>query len=64
MADPIITTGLFQFLKELRRNNNRDWFAENKARYHAEVRDPAVELVRQLEKPLAKAAPMLKSLMI
>src|SRR5690606_11550780 len=29
-------------------NNNRDWFNENKLRYQTEVRDPAVELVRQL----------------
>ena len=32
---------------------------ENKSRYHDEVLNPAVELVAQLEKPLAKAAPML-----
>ena len=50
---------LFRFLKELKANNNRDWFTENKARYKSEVLEPAVELVAQLEKPLAKAAPML-----
>lgn len=59
MAEPILTTRLFKFLQELRRNNNREWFTENKARYEADVKAPAVELVRQLEKPLAKSAPML-----
>ena len=59
MAEPILTTRLFKFLQELRRNNNREWFTENKARYEADVKEPAVELVRQLEKPLSKAAPML-----
>ena len=59
MAEPILTTRLFKFLRELGRNNNRDWFAENKKRYQSDVRDPAIELVRQLEKPLAKIAPML-----
>lgn len=59
MAEPILTTRLFKFLRELGRNNNRDWFTENKERYQVDVRDAAVELVRQLEKPLAKAAPML-----
>ena len=59
MAEPILTTGLFEFLQDLRRNNNREWFAENKARYEAAVKEPAVALVSQLEKPLAKAAPML-----
>lgn len=59
MPQPIITPKLFKFLRDLKRNNNREWFAEHKARYEQEVRDPAVELVRRLEKPLAKAAPML-----
>ena len=33
---------LFQFLRELNRHNNRDWFAKNKQRYEAAVRDPAL----------------------
>jgi len=32
--------GLFRFLKELRANNNRDWFQANRDRYDAEVREP------------------------
>ena len=59
MAKSIISPKLFKFLRELKSNNEREWFAENKSRYESEVRDPAVELVRQLEKPLAKIAPML-----
>jgi uncharacterized protein (TIGR02453 family) len=62
MPKPILTPQLFQFLRDLRRNNNRDWFSENKARYEQDVREPAVDLVRQLEKPLAKAAPMLRAI--
>ena len=59
MPDSILSPKLFKFLRELKKNNDRDWFAENKSRYEADVREPAVELVRQLEKPLVKAAPML-----
>ena len=59
MPESIITPQLFKFLRELKPNNNREWFTENKKRYEQDVRDPAVELVRQLEKPLAKVAPML-----
>ena len=59
MPEPILTTRLFKFLRELGRNNNRDWFTKNKSRYEQDVRDAAVELVSQLEKPLWKAAPML-----
>jgi uncharacterized protein (TIGR02453 family) len=39
---------LFTFLAELRRHNNREWFNENKERYLAEVRDPALALVAAL----------------
>ncbi|TWU08480.1 DUF2461 domain-containing protein [Stieleria varia] len=59
MPQPILSKRLFRFLRELKDNNNREWFAENKLRYESDVRDPAVELVAALEKPLAKAAPML-----
>ena len=62
MTAPIITPELFKFLRELKKNNNREWFAENKSRYEKQVRDPAVELVRQLDKPLARAAPMLSAI--
>ncbi|MFK8111963.1 MAG: DUF2461 domain-containing protein [Rubripirellula sp.] len=59
MSESIITPKLFKFLRQLVRNNNRDWFAENKKRYQEEVLFPAVELVQQLEKPLVRVAPML-----
>ncbi len=62
MPESIITPKLFKFLRDLKRNNNREWFAEHKSRYEQDVRDPAVELVRQLEGPLAKAAPMLRAI--
>ena len=54
-----ITPKLFRFLRELKKNNDRDWFAENKHRYEDDVKQPAVELVRRLEKPLDRVAPML-----
>ena len=60
MSQQIITPKLFKFLQELRRNNNREWFAENKSRYESDVKEPAVELISQLAKPLARAAPMLQ----
>ena len=62
MPQPIISEDLFRFLRELQSNNHRDWFNENKFRYQTELRDPAVELVRQLDKPLARAAPMLSAI--
>ena len=62
MSESIITPRLFKFLRELKKNNQREWFAENKSRYEQDVRDPAVELVRQIERPLAKTAPMLMAI--
>src|SRR4051794_26899448 len=40
---------LFEFLSELKNNNDRDWFAANKARYEAQVRDPILRLIVDLQ---------------
>lgn len=56
MPEPSLTTRLFQFLRELGRNNNRHWFTQNKSRYERDVRDAAVQLVAELQKPPSKAA--------
>jgi uncharacterized protein (TIGR02453 family) len=39
------TPALFDFLRELRANNHRDWFQRNRARYDSDVRDPALRFV-------------------
>jgi uncharacterized protein (TIGR02453 family) len=39
------TPALFDFLRELRVNNQRDWFQRNRARYESEVRDPALRFI-------------------
>ncbi|QDV47838.1 hypothetical protein Enr13x_77500 [Stieleria neptunia] len=59
MSNGILPKSLFSFLRKLKRNNNRDWFAEHKQLYQQNVLGPAVELVARLEKPLARCAPML-----
>lgn len=59
MTKSPLSPSLFNFLRELSKHNNREWFHDNKARYQSEVLDPAVELVSQLEKPLVRVAPML-----
>ena len=45
---------LFQFLKQLARNNNRAWFQENKPRYEKNVLEPALAFVRAFRPRLAK----------
>jgi uncharacterized protein (TIGR02453 family) len=44
----------FEFLDELERNNNRDWFGANKARYEAGVREPALDFITTMGPELAK----------
>jgi uncharacterized protein (TIGR02453 family) len=46
--------GLFAFLRELRDNNDRVWFAANKQRYEQHVRGPFLEFIAELAPPLAK----------
>ena len=35
----------FKFLRELKANNRREWFLENKQRYESDVRDPMLEFI-------------------
>jgi uncharacterized protein (TIGR02453 family) len=48
---------LFQFLRQLRRHNNREWFAKNKARYHEAVLEPSLLFIDSFAPPLAKLSP-------
>jgi len=49
----------FAFLRELRDNNDRQWFAENKQRYEREVRDPALRFISDFGPRLNSIAPRL-----
>ena len=46
-----------RFLNELAQNNNRAWFAENKARYENDVLDVALNFIESMQVPLEKIAP-------
>ncbi|HZX89997.1 MAG TPA: DUF2461 domain-containing protein [Rudaea sp.] len=52
-----VTAASFRFLRELARNNNREWFAANKARYEKTTRDPFLRLIGDLAAPLARISP-------
>jgi uncharacterized protein (TIGR02453 family) len=45
---------LFAFLRQLAANNNREWFAANKARYESDVRDPMLRFIRDFAPRLAQ----------
>ena len=42
----------FTFLRDLQRNNNRDWFLANKTRYEEHVREPFLRLLGDLKRRL------------
>lgn len=46
-----------QFLKQLAKNNNRDWFMQNKEGYEELVRKPALEFIASMEPALMCASP-------
>lgn len=54
-----ITPALFRFFRDLKRNNDRDWFQKNKARYEDVVRNPLLELVSDFAPRLHKMSPHL-----
>ena len=57
-AQPI-EPALFDFLRELKANNERPWFEANKARYRAEVRDPMLDFIEAFAEPLDGDQPAL-----
>lgn len=52
-----ITPDLFQFFRELKANNNRDWFQANKPRYEGQVREPLLRFITDVGVRLAEISP-------
>jgi len=48
------TPELFRFLSQLKKNNDREWFAANKVRYESSVRDPFSKFIADFALPLQK----------
>ncbi|TCV97579.1 uncharacterized protein (TIGR02453 family) [Luteibacter rhizovicinus] len=54
MSHAYFSPATFRFLKSLVRNNRREWFHEHKDDYECHVRDPFLQLITDLQAPLAK----------
>jgi uncharacterized protein (TIGR02453 family) len=52
---------LFSFLKDLRANNDRDWFAKNRDRYEEHVLEPALEFISAFAPHLEKISPYFRA---
>src|SRR5688572_21278461 len=46
------TPRLFQFLRELKANNDRSWFQANKGHYESDVKQPLLEFIADFGPPL------------
>jgi len=58
--EPSFDPSLFAFLRELREHNDREWFKANKARYEAEVKEPALAFAEDFELLLPQVSPHFK----
>jgi uncharacterized protein (TIGR02453 family) len=47
---------MFRFLAELKRNNNREWFNENKPRYKDSIQAPMSSFIHAMDSKLAKVS--------
>jgi uncharacterized protein (TIGR02453 family) len=56
---PSFTPALFDFLRDLKRNNDRAWFQANRERYEEHVRAPALAFVADAGPHVRKISPHL-----
>jgi len=54
---PGLPDDFFRFFEDLKRNNDRDWFNDNKARYHESVVNPVSEFIVCIAPQLEKISP-------
>ena len=57
MANAYLTPALFSFLRDLRENNNREWFADNKHRYEQDLKEPLLDLIADFAPMLSQLSP-------
>ncbi len=58
---PYFSPNMFRFLRQLKKNNRREWFAENKERYLRDVRDPLLRFISDFAPRLAKISPYFRA---
>lgn len=51
---PYFTTETLEFLEQLKHNNNRDWFQQNKSVYDTSVKNPAKAFAIAMEGELER----------
>jgi uncharacterized protein (TIGR02453 family) len=56
---PAFAPALFRFLRDLRKNNDRDWFLAHREVYERDVKEPALEFISGFAATLRKISPHL-----
>ena len=56
-ASSHFTPALFEFLADLSRNNNREWFQSNRERYERDVREPMLDFIADFAQRLNRISP-------
>jgi uncharacterized protein (TIGR02453 family) len=59
MAKPYFTRALFDYLKDLAANNDRDWFQANKDRYEEALKQPALRFIADFGPQVRAVSPHL-----
>ena len=54
MPHAYFSPATFKFMRELQRHNNRAWFKAHQDDYEAHVRGPYLQLIADLQAPVAK----------
>jgi uncharacterized protein (TIGR02453 family) len=57
MPETFFRPELFEFLRQLKRHNNREWFNRNKPRYLEFAQEPALHFITSFAEPLAALSP-------
>ncbi len=57
MSDPYFTSKSISFLKQLKENNTKEWFAANQDNYEEHVRGPALEFIENFGPVLETISP-------
>lgn len=55
------TNDTFEFLSDLAANNSREWFEDNRNRYEATWKSPALDMIDAMAEPMSKLDPPLKA---
>ena len=53
----VFSTETLQFLRSLKRNNNREWFQKHRCNYEQHVKQPMTDLIEALHEDFQKFAP-------